>query len=483
MKSLTGRGSILDRLIRALGGKRGVRRELERSGLFASRTQEAAFRRLEAAAPLVTEAHHAPVHVVTHSSTPLALNSPSIVRREAILGRNRRVAGYVFSLVYQANARVQASSVSVQRLYDQVLLRNLQAIGVRRLLEHRLAFIDVSASSLETPVVEEMPAQGTVYLFGANDGLARPLDATLARLRAKGYRVGLRSAGASTTRSLPVLDQLDFLLIDIAAGDLPSIKDQMQAAVARAPKIRFVAANVQTQEEYRACASLPFSYYQGPFITSREQLDGPVVDAGRARILELLNALRGDAEVSELAALIRQNLALSYRLLRYINSPGMGLSHTIVTPEQALLVLGRQKLYRWLTILLFTSGKTPGLDWAVMENALVRARLAELLAERTDALTPDERDELFVAGMFSLLDVVLSAPLDTVLQKVKLPAPVNEALLGRQGKYAPYLALAIACEESDDLNIATLAQGVGLDMWRVNSLHLEAMLWAQQIGD
>lgn len=480
MKSLTGRGSILDRLIRALGGTGRVRKEVERSGLFASRTQEAAFRKLEAAAPLVTEARHAPVHVVTHSSTPLALNSPSIVRREAILGRNTRVAGYVFSLVYQANARVQASSVSVQRLYDQVLLRNLQAIGVRRLLEHRLAFVDVSASSLETPFVEEMPAQGTVYLFGANDGLARPPEATLARLRAKGYRIGLRSPGAAT---MPGLDQLDFLLIDIAAGDLPSIRDQMQAAVARAPKIRFVAANVQTQEEYRACAGLPFSYYQGPFITSREQLDGPVVDAGRARILEVLNALRGDAEVSELAALIKQNLALSYKLLRYINSPGMGLSHTIVTPEQALLVLGRQKLYRWLAILLFTSGKTPGLDWAVMENALVRARLAELLAERTGALTPDERDELFVAGMFSLLDVVLSAPLDAVLKKVKLPAPVSDALLEREGKYAPYLALAIACEESDDVNIATLAQAIGLDMWRVNNFHLDAMLWAQRIGD
>ncbi|AAZ98112.1 Predicted signal transduction protein containing EAL and modified HD-GYP domains [Thiobacillus denitrificans ATCC 25259] len=480
MKSLTGRGSILDRLIRALGGTGRVRKEVERSGLFASRTQEAAFRKLEAAAPLVTEAHHAPVPVVTHSSTPLALNSPSIVRREAILGRNTRVAGYVFSLVYQANARVQASSVSVQRLYDQVLLRNLQAIGIRRLLEHRLAFIDVSASSLETPVVEEMPAQGTVYLFGANDGLARPHNATLARLRAKGYRIGLRSRGATP---MPGLDQLDFLLIDIAAGDLPSIRDQMQAAVARAPKIRFVAANVQTQEEYRACAGLPFSYYQGPFITSREQLDGPVVDAGRARILEVLNALRGDAEVGELAALIKQNLALSYKLLRYINSPGMGLSRTIVAPEPALLVLGRQKLYRWLAILLFTSGKTPGLDWAVMENALVRARLAELLAECTGDLTPGERDELFVAGMFSLLDVVLSAPLDAVLQKVKLPAPVSDALLEREGKYAPYLALAIACEESDDLNIATLAQGIGLDMWRVNSFHLDAMLWAQQIGD
>lgn len=472
---------MLGRLIRALRGKGRRRKEGERSGLIASRMQEAAFRKLETVAPLVTEGRDAPVQAVTHSSTPLAHSDPSILRREAILGRDRRVAGYLFRLVYQANPRVQASSLSVQRLYDQVLVRKLNAIGVRRLLEHRLAFVDVSASSLEMAFVEEMPAQGTVYVFGTGDA-GHPSDTALARLKALGYRIGARTAGAQGTGRLALPGALDFLLIDVGASELPSIRDQMRAAAASAPKIRFVAANVQTLEEYRACASLPFSFYQGPFITSREQLDGPVVDAGRSKIVELLNALRSEAELGELAALVKQNLALSYKLLRYINAPGVGLRHTIVTPEQALLVLGRQQLYRWLTILLFTSGETPGLDWAVMENALIRARLAELIAERTDALTADERDELFVAGMFSLLDVVLSAPLDAVLEKVRLPTPVSDALLERQGKYAPYLALAIACEESDDAGIAGLAEAIGLDLWRVNSLHLEAMLWAQQIG-
>jgi EAL and modified HD-GYP domain-containing signal transduction protein len=333
------------------------------------------------------------------------------------------------------------------------------------------------------PFVEEMPPRGTVYVIGASTLLAENHESCLARLKALGYRIGLRATGANTPDSFPFWDQLDFLLIDVGNSDIPSIKDQMEVAVRRAPAMKFVAANIQTLEEYRACSKLPFSFYQGHFITSREKLDAPGMDAGRVRILELLNKLRGDAEVAELAVLIKQNLALSYKLLRYINSPGMGLTHTIVTPEQALVVLGRQKLYRWLTILLFTSGKTSGLDWAVMENALIRARLAELIAQKTRTLTAVERDELFVAGMFSLLDVVLSTPLDAVLKQVNLPAPVSEALLQQQGKYAPYLALAIACEESDDANIAALSQAVGLDLWLVNGYHLDAMLWAQQVGE
>ncbi len=472
---------MLDRLFGLLRGKAGLRTDIERGGLFASRAQKAAFRKLNAVAPLVSGTHEASARVGAHSRGPLEQTGNSIVRREAVLGSNQRVAGYMFSLVYQANPRVIASSTSIQRLHDRVLLRNLHVMGVQRLLEHRLAFVDVSASSLDAPFIEALPPQGSVYVIGASTPLVANHAPHLARLKALGYRIGLRATGANIPDSFPFWDQLDFLFIDIGNSDIPLINDLMERAARRAPAMKFVATGIRTVEEYRVCAKLPFSSYQGPFITNREKLDAPGMDAGRIKIIDLLNRLRGDAEVAELASLIRQNLALAYKLLRYINSPGMGQRHKIVTPEQALMVLGRQKLYRWLTILLFTSGKTPGLDWAVMENALVRARLAELLAQ--NALTADERDELFVAGLFSLLDVVLSMPLDAVLKQVNLPAQISEALLQQQGRYAPYLALAIACEQSDDANIAALAQVVGLEVWRVNYVHLEAMLWAQQVGE
>jgi EAL and modified HD-GYP domain-containing signal transduction protein len=279
----------------------------------------------------------------------------------------------------------------------------------------------------------------------------------------------------------PFLQLADFLFVDVGNSDIPIISDRMNAALRQAPAIKFVATNLQTPEEYNVCVSLPFAYYQGNFITSREKLDAPKMDAGRLKILELLNKLRGDAETAELTALLKQNLALSYKLLRYINSPGIGLLHKVVTLEQALLVLGWQKFYRWLTLLLYTSGDTSGLDRAVMENALIRARLAELCAQ--DALSAAERDELFVAGMFSLLDVVLSMPMEDVLKQVSLPPLVDEALLYQQGKYAPYLDLAIACEQSDNEQVAVLAEAIGLDLWRVSSLHVDAMLWAQQVGE
>lgn len=477
---------MLDRIIRMFGGKQAHRRkDTELEGLFASRAQQAAFRKLNAVAPLLSEMDRTPVQAVTHSSSPLA-SSPAraIVCREAVLGKNRRVAGYTLSLGYKINPRVRASSVSIQRLCDKVLVRNLHEMGIQRLLASRLAFIDVSASSLEMPFLEEPQPQGIVYVVGTNPQLVANSASSLAglaRLRALGYRTGLRADVVETPGMAPFLELADFLFIDIGNSDIPVISDQMDAALRVAPAIRFVATNLQTLEEYKFCVGLPFAYYQGRFITSRETLDAPKMDARRIKILELLNKLRSDAETSELTALIKQNLALSYKLLRFINSPGMGLTHKVATLEQALMMLGGQKFYRWLTLLLFTSGESTGLDWALMENALVRARLAELCAQ--GALSADERDELFVAGMFSLLDVVLSMPMEDVLKQVSLPSGVGEVLLHQAGKYAPYLDLAIACEQPDNEDVAALAQAIGLDIWRVSGFHLDAMLWAQQVGE
>jgi len=219
----------------------------------------------------------------------------------------------------------------------------------------------------------------------------------------------------------------------------------------------------------------------GPFITRRETLDNPVLGPSRAKVLDLMNRVRTGAEQPVLAAQFRQDPALSVRLLRYVNSPGMGLTNKIGGIEQALMVMGQDKLYRWLTMILFTGGQSHELDSAVLENALTRGRMAEQLAGR--ALFAKARDEIFVAGLFSLLDVVMGMPMEKVLGQISLPAEITEAILARRGPYAPYLALAIACEQDDQTGIGALAREIGREVDEVNSAHMDALLWAQQVSD
>jgi c-di-GMP phosphodiesterase len=478
---------MLSRIVEMFTGNRARHpREPIVGGAAALQRQNEDFMRLNQVAPLLKPVNGAAVAAVPAGNADQAPSQQthSIVCREAVLGTDQRVKAYSFILRHKVNERVRDSSTNIRQLYDDVLLRNLQGMEIQRLLGHRLAFITVSASSLDLPVLEQLPREGAVYVVGPNEQLAaNPAEklARLAHLKALGYRLGLHGAGIERPDMAPFLALADFMFVDVAEHDIPTIRTQLGAAAKGMTSKMFVAMNIKTREEFHVCSKLPFSMYQGVFVTSRESWNTPKMDASRLKIVQLLNKMRSEAEVDELSALIRQDPALSFKILRYINSPGIGLLQKATTIEQAMMVMGRQQLYRWLTLLMFTSGDSHGLDRALLENALVRARLCELLAE--NALASDERDELFVAGVFSLLDILLGSPMAAVLKQVCLPPMVNKVLLHREGKYAPYLNLAIACEQHDAENIAALSEAIGMAAKQVNSLHIEALVWAQLAGE
>lgn len=415
------------------------------------------------------------------AARPVA-KAPSVMRREAMLGRDQKVAAYTFMLRRAPDDQRDMTLPDMQRLYDETLLGNLQRMDIARLLGQRLAFVPVVPASLSLPLIDTWPAAGTVWVLKIDS--QTPIDdsllARLAELKARGFGFALHADMAVGAGRHALLQLADYVLMDVGSEDIPAITAQMAAVSKVAAGKRFVATEVQTLEAFHMCHKLQFALFMGPFITRRETLDTPVMGPSRAKVLDLMNRVRTGAEQPELAGHFRQDPALSVRLLRYVNSPGMGLMSKIGGIEQALMVMGQDKLYRWLTLILFTGGQTQELDQAVLENALVRGRVAEQLAGR--ALFAKARDEIFVAGLFSLLDVVMRMPMEQVLKQISLPAEITEAIVSQRGPYAPYLALAIACEQDDQSSLDALAGQIGRDVADINAVHMDALLWAQQLS-
>lgn len=410
-----------------------------------------------------------------------ATRSHSVMRREAMLGREQRVAGYTFMLRRAMDEQRDSRLPDMQRLYDETLLGNLQRMDISRLLGQRLAFVPIVPASLNLPLIEGWPAQGTVWLLDLDAQTPdSALSARMGELKSRGFSFAMPADEALRPEWQPLLPLADYVLIDVSSEDMPAITTQIAAVSKIAANKRFVATGVQTLEAFHMCHKLQFALFVGPFITRRENLGNPTMGPSRAKVLDLMNRVRTGAEQPELAAQFRQDPALSVRLLRYVNSPGMGLMSKIGGIEQALMVMGQDKLYRWLTLILFTGGQSQELDQAVLENALVRGRVAEQLAGR--ALFAKARDEIFVAGLFSLLDVVMRMPMEEVLKQISLPAEITEAILSQRGPYAPYLALAIACEQDDQSSLEALASQIGRDVADINAVHMDALLWAQELS-
>jgi c-di-GMP-related signal transduction protein len=144
------------------------------------------------------------------------------------------------------------------------------------------------------------------------------------------------------------------------------------------------------------------------------------------------------------------------------------------------MLLGLKRLFKWAALLMTTShtGDTPP---AVGATAVVRGRLMELLA--TEALPPEECDNAFVVGVFSLLDTMLGMSMEAALSTLSLPQAVTDALLHKSGALAPFLTLTIACETGDDKAFAESANALNLSSNQINLAHLEALSWAETLTE
>lgn len=198
-----------------------------------------------------------------------------------------------------------------------------------------------------------------------------------------------------------------------------------------------------------------------------------------AHIVRLLNLVREDAEVSEIEAALKQDVTLSYKLLRYINSVGFGLMVEVQSFRHAVTILGMDKLNKWLSLLLVSASKDPTAP-AVMQAAIARGRMMETLGAQF--FDKGELDNLFITGAFSLLNVLLGTSLDSVLDQMSLPEPVNDALLHAEGTYAPLLKLAIATENFMPDALRTQCDALGLTTESACSALVGAVAYADKLS-
>ena len=239
---------------------------------------------------------------------------------------------------------------------------------------------------------------------------------------------------------------------------------------------KLIAEKVETAAQHEKLAQLGVTLFQGYWFAKPVLITGQTLRPAQAAIIQLMNLVRKQASTAEIEEVLKREPTLSFNLLRFINSSGFGLNREVTSFRHAVMLLGLKKLFRWAALLMTTSRASGGSP-AVGTMAVVRGRLMELLA--TELLAPEEVDNAFVVGVFSLLDTMLGMPMNKALEGVSLPESVTDALLHRRGILAPFLALTQACENADDEAFAALADQLHLTNQQVNWAHLQALAWAE----
>lgn len=218
-------------------------------------------------------------------------------------------------------------------------------------------------------------------------------------------------------------------------------------------------------------------YLEPPAKPSPNQL------ASRAVALRLTQLVAADAETYELEAVFRQDPSLSYQLLRLVNSPGVGVGRKVSSFSQAIVILGRQPLRRWLNLLLFAARKDDPRAPMLLARAASRARRMELI-EKARGGDRAAQDHAFMAGMFSLLGFLFGVPLAEVLKPLNLGDDMEAALCRREGALGALLDFAEATESAAALRGETFAArraAVELDGTTLAGIVFESLGWMADI--
>jgi EAL and modified HD-GYP domain-containing signal transduction protein len=239
-----------------------------------------------------------------------------------------------------------------------------------------------------------------------------------------------------------------------------------------------IAFNVADRAGFQECLNAGLNAAATWFFKTPSGAPGKAISPAQAQIIRVINLVRRNADVKEIEEALKQDVTLSYKLLRYIKSAGFGLSCEIQSFRHAVTILGYDKLNKWLSLLLATASKDP-MAQAQMHTALQRARLMEIVGQ--GLVEKSEYDNLFITGAFSMLEVLLGVSMEQALGAMSLPEAIGDALLGRGGVYAPFLELALACEGEDGAALATQAGLLGLSPETLNRAQLQALAFAEAI--
>lgn len=408
--------------------------------------------------------------------TPPTENTDSMgIARQAIVDADQSIFGYEFlDRSVEANAHSAASDASL-------LFNLLSHADSAVLMEKKAIFINCTHQSLAGGHLELIqPDQVVLKLPLLDDDTPDQIQShqlALAALCTRGFKLAFdhRVLNPAYAAWLPLASFIKLDMLQLGDAEFKAVSQFARAHTTA----RLIAQKVEDAAQFKRARAAGIDLFQGYWFARPTPIPGQIVRPAQASIIQLINLVRKQASTSEIEDVLKRDPTLSFKLLRFINSAGFGLSCEITSFRHAVMILGLKKLFRWAALLLTTS-RASGVHPAVGNMAVIRGRLMELLA--AELLPPEESDNAFVVGVFSLLDTLLGIPLNRALESISLPQSVSDALLHNSGVLAPLLALTLACESADDDAFARLAESLQLSGQQINWAHLQALSWAESLN-
>jgi len=381
---------------------------------------------------------------------------------------DRKLGVYAYELLFRAASDNSAKFTDGDQATSDVIVNTFLEIGLDNIVGDRLAFINLTRAFFVGEHTISLPRDRVVLELLEDIEADEEVVSSVKRLSEQGYSIALDDFIYHESLQ-PLVQLADIVKIDIMAMDRDEVREHVKAL--RQHPLRLVAEKVETQEEHDYCMELGFDYFQGYFLAQPKVIQGRRLPNNRLAILKLLSRLQ-DPEITtkQLEELIAQDVAFSYRILRYVNSAAYAPPRKIESIHQAVVRLGLQTIRSWTALLAMSQVDNKPTELVV--TAMIRGKMAEQMARALDAEQPDS---FFTVGLFSALDALMDNSMEEILTQLPLADHIAQALLHKGGGlHGEVLNCVLAYERGEWENLGCSQLGTH----RLRTCYLEAVQWA-----
>lgn len=401
----------------------------------------------------------------------------NLVARQPIFNRTETVYGY--ELLFRSSLDNFFCSTDGEAA-SRTVADHFITLG-QSLTQGRMAFINCTAQFLLRGFVMFLPQASTVVeILETVDPDPEVLSACR-KLKRAGYTIALDDFEPEN-RSRGFVGLADIIKVDFLQTPSAMRKALIEEFAPRG--VRMLAEKVETREEFEDAQRWGYDYFQGNFFSRPQIVPGRRLPLSKLNGLRILQAVfQAGADLAAMERAITPELPICYKLLRYVNSPFLGLRSEVRSVRHALALLGTEEVRKLVSLsvaLSISEGKPPEL----MATGLIRARSCEILASHLARRGfPIHTSNAFLVGMFSVIDALLGRELTDVLEQVALPDEAREALTGGRNSLRQLFELVLAHEAGNWSEAASCLEKLHLDEAIMPAVYMESLEWVRRVTE
>lgn len=398
----------------------------------------------------------------------------SFIARQPIFDANQKVVAY--ELLFRSGPENFFTGTDHDSASSRVIGESLHGFGLMQLVGTRKAFVNITRQVLVEGLAHVLPKSTCVIeLLETVDPDPEVLSACRDLKRA-GYTLALDDFVARPDYE-PLVALADVIKIDFIGT--PKAERLAMAERFQRRGIQVLAEKVETRDEFAEAKAAGFAYFQGYFFCRPEVMTRREVPAAKQNCLSFLHEVtRADLDYNRLEPIIRQDVGMTIKLLRFLNSAFFGFKMRVTSIRHGLVLLGERSIRQWASLMAMIGlgeGKPP----EILTVSLARARFCELAGDAVDYA--GNREDLFLMGLLSTMDALMDRPLPELLAEMPIAPEIRSALVGDDSVAGRLFALCLACEKGDWETIPRLCQAVGLEESVAADLYVQSLEWADRM--